>query len=64
MENEETVISDSGIRKLTTMPSPSVGQVLITRLWRQPKVNVATISLSLTELEEILKTHNGGGKRD
>lgn len=63
MENEETVISDSAIRTLKTMPNKnSKDHVLITRIWRQPKFNVATISLSLSELEQISKKYNGGEK--
>jgi len=62
MKNEETVISDNGIRKLTTMPGKQRGQILITRLFRERPVGVATISMSLDEFEKIRKTHNGGGK--
>lgn len=59
---EETVISDTGSRKLSTMPGNHRGQILITRVYKHTPVGVATISMSLTELEEIVKVHNGGGK--
>lgn len=64
MEKEETVISDTGNRKLSTMPSNHRGHILITRVYRHIPVAVATISMSLDELEKIVKTHNGGGKTD
>jgi hypothetical protein len=56
------VISDNQFRKLTTCKGEN-GAILITRIWRLvANTEINTIALSLTELEEILKRHNGGEK--